>query len=262
MKQGKELKIKPEVRTALKKLGYTDYFTNIYISLLEFGEKNAHELSQFTKVPYSRIYEVLNEMVKRDIITKIDGRPSTFIANDPTEVFSLIKLNLEQNFRQNMSQALPYLKQLFGEKRQVKQELITVYKGEKACQEHLRAVINSTARSLDFAISNMKDYFWQIQSNLDFLKTKGVKFRMIIEDKYRHADFTKKLIKYGKVMFLPGIPQNLLVSDDKIATQGIERSINLTETETKGYTVFSSTSTMYVLLVSEIFNKYWKNTTQ
>ncbi|MHA1610466.1 MAG: helix-turn-helix domain-containing protein, partial [Promethearchaeota archaeon] len=73
------LEIKSEVRAAMKNLGFSDYFTNIYIALLEFGESSAQTLSDVTKVPYSRIYEVLNEMIRKKIITKIDGRPSTFI---------------------------------------------------------------------------------------------------------------------------------------------------------------------------------------
>ena len=56
------LDIHPNIRDSLKSMGFTDYFINIYIGLIQKGEQNASDLSKLTKVPYSRIYEVLNEI--------------------------------------------------------------------------------------------------------------------------------------------------------------------------------------------------------
>ena len=50
MKKNSMQKIKPEIRTSLKSLGFTDYNINIYLALLDSGEMNAHELSKKTGV--------------------------------------------------------------------------------------------------------------------------------------------------------------------------------------------------------------------
>ena len=65
MKKYKMPKVKPEIRNAMKSIGFTDYFINLFVTLLNCGEMNAHELSDITQVPYSRIYEILNEMVAK-----------------------------------------------------------------------------------------------------------------------------------------------------------------------------------------------------
>ena len=116
----KTVNVDQRIRDALKSLGFTDYFVNIYTCLLSQGEMNAHELSEQTGVPYSRIYEVLNEMVDRQMITKIDGRPSTFIGNDPQEMYKALKKQRDEEFVKSVDQTLDFFQELYGQKTPVK----------------------------------------------------------------------------------------------------------------------------------------------
>ncbi|WP_371803029.1 TrmB family transcriptional regulator [Candidatus Lokiarchaeum ossiferum] len=258
MKLGKNIKIDSDVRGALKNLGFTDYFTNIYIALLDSGEMNAHELSKLTSVPYSRIYEVLNDMVKRRIITKLEGRPSTFIGNDPSEVFGNIKKTQETEFQQNMDCSLPFLKQLFGEKHPAKKEQLTIYEGNRASTDHFRNVLNGTNRSIKAFIKNMNEIFPIIKMNLDFLRAKGIETHLIIEERFRERSFISILKKYGTIKFYPNIEQGVLISDDNVGIQLIKGNFNIAKPKELEYSIFSSNSTSYVTFLTELFSRMWE----
>lgn len=257
MKLRKSLKIKSEVREALKNIGLTDYLINIYVGLLKKGEMNARELSELTQVPYSRIYEVLNEMVRKKMITKIEGRPSTFLPNDPSEVFSDIKANQDQFFQENAKISLPFLKNLFGEKNQAKQENFMIYQGEVACKAHIRNVLNSTARSLLIAFNNMREVYSDIQMHLEFLQTKGVEMKFLLVENDKAETYIEMLQKYGNVRFNSIIDQNLLISDEKTALQGIKGRFNIANPKEEDYAMFSSTSNIFIMYCMEVFDAIW-----
>ncbi len=258
MKLRKNVKIKSEVRQALKNIGLTDYLINIYVGLLKDGEMNARELSELTQVPYSRIYEVLNEMVRKKMITKIDGRPSTFLPNNPRDVLNFIKSQQDNQFQDDANISLPFLKNMFGEKKQAKQDIFMIYQGEKPCQDHIRNVLNATSRTLWVALNNMRDLFPNVQMHLEFLKTKGVEMRFLLENQNKRDDFIQILEEYGEVNYLPWIDSNLLISDEKTTFQGLKGSFNIANPRQKEYVLFSSTSAMYVIYSMEIFHRLWK----
>ena len=262
MKIGKNIKIETDVRVALKSLGFTDYFTNIYAALLDSGEMNAHELSKLTRVPYSRIYEVLNDMVKRGIITKLEGRPSTFIGNDPTEVFGSIKKKQENEFQLNMDTSLPYLKQLFGEKSSAKKEQLTIYEGNRASTDHFRNVLNGTNRTIRAFIKNMNEIFPIIKMNLDFLRAKGIETQLVIEERFRERSFTKTLKKYGTIRFYSDIIQGVLISDEKAGIQLIKGNFNIAKPKELEYSIFSSNSTSYITFLIEMFDRIWEKSVE
>ncbi len=139
---------------------------------------NAHELSEQTGVPYSRIYEVLNEMVDRQMITKIDGRPSTFIGNDPQEMYKALKKQRDEEFVKSVDQTLDFFQELYGQKTPVKKVEFSLYEGEQVCRDHLRNVINSAARQLFIVLKDFEETYPLIKNNLDFLRTKGVEIRL------------------------------------------------------------------------------------
>jgi HTH-type transcriptional regulator, sugar sensing transcriptional regulator len=258
--KGKQKTIDNEVRLALKSLGFTDYFVNIYIGLLENGEMNAHDLSKITKVPYSRIYEVLNDMVRREIIQKIEGRPSVFLSKDPPEIFKILKYKQDEDFNTNMNICLPYLVELFGDKKPIKKIEFTVYEGKPSFTDHLRNVINASARTLSIIIKSADVIIPLIKMNLDFIRTKGVIVRIIIEEKFRvDKKLASSLNRYGKMRYHPFVHQNLLVSDDKTALQSIKGHFNIAKPSEMDFALFTSNDNFYLNYMLELFDSFWED---
>ncbi len=65
--------IPQEVYSALKEFGLTDYETRAFIALITNGISSAKDLSDRTKIPYSRIYDVLVNLENLGWVKVISG---------------------------------------------------------------------------------------------------------------------------------------------------------------------------------------------
>ena len=52
----------------LKSLGFTEYEARTYLALSDLGPSSAKEISNYSKLPKNKTYEMLNKMEKKSII--------------------------------------------------------------------------------------------------------------------------------------------------------------------------------------------------
>ncbi len=57
--------IDENTRETLREMGLNAYEVDAYMALLESGQMTAMEISREAKVPYSKIYEVLNSLKEK-----------------------------------------------------------------------------------------------------------------------------------------------------------------------------------------------------
>jgi sugar-specific transcriptional regulator TrmB len=90
------LQVSEAVLKAFRELGLTEYEMQAYVALVDGGEMPASEVSSVSKVPYSRIYDVLGRLEERGFLQIRRGRPTRYIPRAPTEVMRLIRLEWEE----------------------------------------------------------------------------------------------------------------------------------------------------------------------
>lgn len=254
--------VDPQTKEALKNLGFTDYYLSLYMSLLTEGEMNAHELSEKTGVPYSRIYEVLNEMIKQEMVSKIDGRPSTFIAQNPQEMLQALKKHHDEMFQNNIQASLDFLNKLSTGTGETKQINFTVHQGKKASMDHIRNFVLSAVKTLFVCFREMDELYPDIEKNLTFLKIKGVQMKFLLDGSQKIGDrIVEHLQKFGDVKFSPRIYENMLVADEKTGLQLQKGHFNLVKPSELDYMVFSSANSLYAMYLTEIFLSLWKDAT-
>ncbi len=66
-------------------MGLNAYEIDAYIVLLEGGQMTAMEVSQEAKVPYSKMYEVLNSLKEKGWIKSSESRPFKYYPVPPLE---------------------------------------------------------------------------------------------------------------------------------------------------------------------------------
>ena len=98
---------------ALKQLGLTEYETHAYLALVDGGQMAASDVSAKSKVPFSRIYDVLGRLEEKQFIQVQKGRPSMYVAKAPTEVVRLIRLDWEERLKESSSIVTEELQPLF-----------------------------------------------------------------------------------------------------------------------------------------------------
>lgn len=98
---------------ALKELGLTEYETQAYLALVAGGQMGASDVSTKSKVPYSRIYDVLGRLEEKQFIQIKRTKPTTYIAKAPTEVIRLIRLDWEERLKESSRVVVEELQPLF-----------------------------------------------------------------------------------------------------------------------------------------------------
>jgi sugar-specific transcriptional regulator TrmB len=80
----------------LREIGLTEYEINALLALIDGGKMSASEISSRSKVPYSRIYEVLSRLEDREFIQIFKGRPTKYLSKSPKEIVSLVQLEWQK----------------------------------------------------------------------------------------------------------------------------------------------------------------------
>ena len=206
------MSIKPEIKEAMKRLGFSDYNIIIYETLLREKELDARILSQKTKVPYSRVYEILNEMIEKGFIVKLDGRPSTYTPKSPIDVLQGIQEQYEREFRDNSNLVKEPLMSLFSEQRSAQTTQMTITYGRPSNVVHMKNLIKNAVRSVSIVLVDFDVIFPEILDELRLLKLKHAKAQMIVPE--GHDDEIEPLREMieMKVVAMPAV--NLVVTDD------------------------------------------------
>src|ERR1035437_5608051 len=79
------MSINENTRVALHEMGLNAYEIDAYIVLLESGQVTAREISQQATVPYSKMYEVLNQLKEKGWIKSSETRPFKYYPVPPLE---------------------------------------------------------------------------------------------------------------------------------------------------------------------------------
>jgi sugar-specific transcriptional regulator TrmB len=81
-------------------MGLTDYEANTYLALAFMISGTATEISMGSKVPRSRIYEILKGMARKGFVEIERGRPLKYTIIPPTEVFQRNKKKLIEDIEE------------------------------------------------------------------------------------------------------------------------------------------------------------------
>jgi len=74
----------------LKGFGLSTYEASAYSLLLRLGGADASTIAHKADIPFGRVYDVLNGLVERGLLTMQDGRPKQYRAVQPRAAMSLL----------------------------------------------------------------------------------------------------------------------------------------------------------------------------
>lgn len=77
-----------QISDFLMELGLTEYEAKTLGSLFTLRESEAPEVSRVAQVPKTRVYDVLERLVKKGLIIEIYGRPKKYKIIEPSSVFN------------------------------------------------------------------------------------------------------------------------------------------------------------------------------
>lgn len=110
------------VTELLERLGLTEYEAKTLSSLFRLKESEAPEVSRIAQVPKTRVYDVLDRLVKKGLIIEIYGRPKKYRVIDASDVFEGL-LNKKKQEITNLEAEANVLKPMISEFQTINREL-------------------------------------------------------------------------------------------------------------------------------------------
>ncbi len=118
-----------QIQQLLKKLGFSENETRVYLAALELGLSSAQDIAEKAQIKRTTGYSVLNYLVNRGIVGKTKKKGKTrFLAEPPERLLTLIK-----EIESGIKQALPELDAIYN-KKETKPKII-FFEGETAVQK-------------------------------------------------------------------------------------------------------------------------------
>ena len=181
--------ISEEAKRVLQELGLTEYETRAYLSLLERGPMAATQVSEYSNVPYSKIYETLNSLEKKGWIKSEKGRPSQYYPKSPVEALTAAKLKLEDTMKGWEQAILNELQPLY-DKREIKEKPdIWILRGEFNILAKLQEMLDKVKNELMIAAPVLtKPLVKATLPMLNSLQNKGVKILLLISKDIQEFD--------------------------------------------------------------------------
>ncbi len=137
--------INEDTRATLREMGLNAYEIDTYLALLEGGQMTAMEISQEAKVPYSKMYEVLNALKEKGWIKSSETRPFKYYPVPPLEATRATKLRLEDKYAGWENTVAETLQPLYEKRELVERPDMLILRGQQAVLSKLGEVLKKAA---------------------------------------------------------------------------------------------------------------------
>jgi sugar-specific transcriptional regulator TrmB len=149
------LSVSEKTVRALKDLGLTEYETASYLALVEKGQMSASEISAKSRVPYSRIYDVLSRLEEKGFIQVRRGRPTLYVAKAPTEVVRLVRLAWEDKIDKSSKTVVGELQPRFEREVHVTTRDVWVMHGKASILAKAIEMLNSAREEVKLSLPSL-----------------------------------------------------------------------------------------------------------
>lgn len=149
----------------LKKLGFTEYESRVYLTLSELGPSSAKEISDYSKLPRNKTYEMLNRLEKKKKIISLPITPKKFKILDISQLKDEIEIQkksliilekrLDELIVENAKPKLKEFKEIFWIIRGKKSIIEKMSLENKKCKKEILS-INRLSTSNPVNLRNMK----------------------------------------------------------------------------------------------------------
>jgi len=145
------MSIDENTKETLRALGLNAYEVDAYLALLESGQLTAMAISREAKVPYSKIYEVLNSLKEKGWIKSSETRPFKYFPVPPLEATAFTKHRLEDQYQGWEQTVAETLQPLYEKRELVERPDILILHGQQAIIIKLEEVIKKANKEIMIA---------------------------------------------------------------------------------------------------------------
>lgn len=235
----------------LRKLGLTEYETQIVLALLNIGSAKVGEISKKCSVPKNKIYESLQNLLKRGLIKEIPSVPKRYFIKNISELEILLKQKQEDI--RNLEKEFSKLKKIRRDKmlNEVNEPIGIVY-GHEAFVNKLKEAISNVKKE-NFIVMNKIRIDPVVMRLTKEAMNRGSEIRVLtsIQNKGKMGDWKKLGVKTRFIENMPDLTFSIF--DDKICRLNLDIGINLEDP-----TLWIENKA-FIILLRDKFLSMWKD---
>jgi sugar-specific transcriptional regulator TrmB len=219
------------MRERLEALGLNAYEAKAIVHLLRHGPRTGPDLSRETGIPFGRVYDTLNSLVERALVTREGGRPRMFAAVPPSAIPSRLlaagKRRLQEQERAAAQQAASLETELakLAPKAAPGSTLYGVRLGEDAARDFLVEATHGSKGMVEACLA------------FDFIQDEDLAIFDAFRDAVRRGVRTRILLRERDIDYLLGTPYVASVIDALLPHVGESLQVRLTRAEVGAYSV-------------------------
>ena len=195
------------IETALQKIGLTEGEIRVYEALLALGSSSSGKITKHSRISGSKVYEVLDRLMTKGLATYvIKNGVKHFEATHPRKLMDYL-LEKEQEIekeKKEIEKILPQLtaKQESSPKSEAK--IFTGWEGMKAANEDIIQTLKKGEEWLSMGLTEQPKA-WETHFNKRqvYRAKKGIKHRVLLNEKYQALYHARKKLAYTEFRFLP-----------------------------------------------------------
>jgi len=175
----------------LQEIGLTQNESKAYKTLLEHGKLGAGDISKFSGVSYSRIYDVLASLKQKGLARLIPEKSKKFVPTDPEELMEIV--TKKEETLKKVKNEIKKFKTFYDIKE--KNPVILGY-GKSAFYKLLKEMPKS--KKSDYSIKYTSEYRPEWERDYTENVKKGVDSRSLVRYDKETGSNVEKWIKLGK----------------------------------------------------------------
>lgn len=170
---------KSEIINVLKRLGLSEYEAKAYFALLRLGSAKATTISLKSDVPQSKVYSTLQNLMNKQLVEMLDGRPKEYRAVSPEFALKSLIREKEMEIKQLAEEISIISKLLKKETEEVVSGIWTI-KGKK-WKKFFNRVAEMIDRSEKYVYAVTKNYSFtsRLGEAVKLAVRRGVKIKVI-----------------------------------------------------------------------------------
>ncbi len=226
---------------ALKAIGLNKYERNLWVALLSRGSSTAGELSDISKVPRSRCYDVLESLAAKGFMIVQPGKPLKYVAVHPREALERAKKKIMEDAKEtsekmerfSKSDSVRELERLHRDNIKIMQpeEMTGALKGRNAMTQQVESMLKRAKKSVKILITDTA-FVEFMESHAELLKeasNNGVKIQMALPINEKTSEQAKELAKFAQLRNLEGVEHIERLAGRLCLVDGSEFVMGLTD---------------------------------
>ncbi|RAP51412.1 MAG: hypothetical protein BZ138_05280 [Methanosphaera sp. rholeuAM270] len=179
-----------ELIDTFKQLGFTEYESKAYMALATLVSAKADQISKHSKVPRSKIYQVLENLHEKGLLEVQQGRPIEYTMINPKDTLPKYREKFNRNYDKMESRMI----NLYESKIPKINTPITSIEDKEIISSQRFSLIRNTNKSLYLRIGFIiPSEITAFKKQITYLLKKGVEIRILASKSYQYNKKTVNL---------------------------------------------------------------------